>query len=576
MLRTKTCGELTEANVGEKVTLCGWVSKVRNLGFLVFVDLRDRYGITQISIDAKEFEKEPLKSEYCVQVEGEVILRSSPNKNIPTGLIEIKAEKIKVFSESLLPPFIIADKTDALEDTRLKSRYLDLRRPTLQKNLVLRAKMIQSFHHYFDENGFLEVETPTLIKSTPEGARDYLVPSRTKPGCFYALPQSPQIYKQLLMVGNIDRYYQVARCYRDEDLRADRQPEFTQLDVEMSFVERQDVLNIIQGSLKKVFKDTIDVDLEDFAVLPYSECISKYGSDKPDLRYELFLHDIDNIFESTNFAPFKNTHIKGLKVPGYGPSCTRKMQDNDNLLLKNYHIRSAIFLKYNAGQLTGSAVKNFSQEEIDKLNKEFDLQENDLLILVENNEDYTNLSMALGAIRKEYAERLNLVDDNVYKPLFVIDWPIFGRENGEIVSLSNPFTRPRDEDLHYLDTDPTKALSYAYDTVINGIELSSGSLRIYDSKVQQKIFEILGFTDEDIEKKFGFFIDALKFGTPPHGGFAFGLDRLSMILCHTDNIHDVIAFPKNLQACCPMSSAPSTVPEEALKILHIKVEDENE
>lgn len=252
------------------------------------------------------------------------------------------------------------------------------------------------------------------------------------------------------------------------------------------------------------------------------------------------------------------------------------MQDNDNLLLKNYHIRSAIFLKYNAGQLTGSAVKNFSQEEIDKLNKEFDLQENDLLILVENNEDYTNLSMALGAIRKEYAERLNLVDDNVYKPLFVIDWPIFGRENGEIVSLSNPFTRPRDEDLHYLDTDPTKALSYAYDTVINGIELSSGSLRIYDSKVQQKIFEILGFTDEDIEKKFGFFIDALKFGTPPHGGFAFGLDRLSMILCHTDNIHDVIAFPKNLQACCPMSSAPSIVPEEALKILHIKVEDENE
>lgn len=246
----------------------------------------------------KEFEKEPLKSEYCVQVEGEVILRSSPNKNIPTGLIEIKAEKIKVFSESLLPPFIIADKTDALEDTRLKSRYLDLRRPTLQKNLVLRAKMIQSFHHYFDENGFLEVETPTLIKSTPEGARDYLVPSRTKPGCFYALPQSPQIYKQLLMVGNIDRYYQVARCYRDEDLRADRQPEFTQLDVEMSFVERQDVLNIIQGSLKKVFKDTIDVDLEDFAVLPYSECISKYGSDKPDLRYELFLHDIDNILKT--------------------------------------------------------------------------------------------------------------------------------------------------------------------------------------------------------------------------------------------------------------------------------------
>ncbi|HBD06460.1 MAG TPA: aspartate--tRNA ligase [Firmicutes bacterium] len=573
MLRTKNCGELRKENVGETVALCGWVSKVRNLGALVFIDLRDRYGVTQLSLTPEMYEKYHLRSEYCLRVEGEVILRSSPNKEMDTGEIEIDVKDINVFSSSANPPFIIADKTDALEDTRLKMRYLDLRRPILQKNLQIRAKTVSSMREYLEENGFLEIETPTLIKSTPEGARDYLVPSRLKPGTFYALPQSPQIYKQLLMIAGMDKYYQVARCYRDEDLRADRQPEFTQIDVEMSFVEREDVLLVIQGMLKKAFKDVLNVDLKDFARLTYAECISKYGSDKPDLRYTLYLHDLDEIFKNSTFALFNNVHIKGFKVDGYAEHCSRKMQDEDARLLSDYHLHAPLYIKKLNGELTGSVIKNLSQEEIDSLVKEFELKDNDVLVL-DFNSDYENLSLGLGALRKTYASRANLIDENVYEPLFVLDWPIFGRENGEIVSLSNPFTRPKDEHVKYLYEDPTKALSYAYDTVINGIELSSGSLRIYDAKVQERIFELLNLSEEEIKAKFGFFVDALKYGTPPHGGFAFGLDRLVMIFAHTDNIREVIAFPKNLQAACPMAQAPSKVDDSALKILHIKTVDE--
>ena len=581
MLRTKTCGELTEANVGEKVTLCGWVSKVRNLGFLVFVDLRDRYGITQISIDAKEFEKEPLKSEYCVQVEGEVILRSSPNKNIPTGLIEIKAEKIKVFSESLLPPFIIADKTDALEDTRLKSRYLDLRRPTLQKNLVLRAKMIQSFHHYFDENGFLEVETPTLIKSTPEGARDYLVPSRTKPGCFYALPQSPQIYKQLLMVGNIDRYYQVARCYRDEDLRADRQPEFTQLDVEMSFVERQDVLNIIQGSLKKVFKDTIDVDLEDFAVLPYSECISKYGSDKPDLRFDMAFTDVTELVKDTEFKVFRSVIdnggiVKGIVVPG-DAGIPRRELDDLVAYVNRYGAKGLAWACFNEdGSIKSQIMKFLGEDTIRNIGEKMGAKGGDLVLMIADKP--ATVARALGELRLEMARRMNMIDEDKLAFTWVTDFPMFEYNEDEkrYVAMHHPFTMPRHEDLDKLQSDPGSVKAIAYDMVLNGVEIGGGSLRIYQSDVQEKVFKAIGLSEEEAKSKFGFMLDAFKYGAPPHAGCAFGLDRLVMLMAKRQSIRDVIAFPKTQSASDIMSQAPSEVEPKQLKELHIKPDVEEE
>lgn len=571
MLRTNYCGKLNSQHIGEKVNLCGWVSRVRNLGSLVFIDLRDTTGIVQISLSDEEYQKNPVKNEYCIKVEGKVFKRASVNNNISTGEVEIKEAVIEVFSTSLLPPFIISDKSDALEDTRLKNRYLDLRRPILQNNLKIRAKTVSIMRSYLEENGFLEIETPTLIKSTPEGARDYLVPSRTRPGNFYALPQSPQIYKQLLMIAGMDRYYQVARCYRDEDLRADRQPEFTQIDVEMSFVEREDVLNIIEGMLKRVFKDVLNTELKDFKRLSYDECIKTYGSDKPDLRFGYELHDLDDVFARSNFVLFKNKHVKGFKVDNFASSCTRKMQDEDAILFNNYHVHSPFYLKFNEGNLTGSLLKNLSEEEVFLLKERFSLKENDLIVLSVD-EDYEAVSLALGALRKEYAKKTNIVLENVYEPLFVIDWPIFGYEDEEIVSLSNPFTRPKDEDVKHLYNDPTKAKSYAYDTVINGIELSSGSLRIHDAKVQEQVFKLLKLTDEEIKEKFGFFVDALKYGTPPHGGFAIGLERLVMILCHSENIKDVIAFPKNLQAVDPMSEAPGPVDEKALNLLHIKLE----
>ena len=572
MLRTRTCGELRKENVGEEVVLSGWVSKVRNLGALVFVDLRDRYGFTQINISPELFENNPLKNEYCVQVKGKVSLKDVPNKNLATGEIEVIASEIKVYSSSIVPPFIIADKTDALEDTRLKDRFLDLRRPYLQNNLILRSKIVKSVHEFFDNLGFVEVETPTLVKSTPEGARDYLVPSRIKKGAFYALPQSPQIYKQLLMISGMDRYYQVARCYRDEDLRADRQPEFTQVDVEMSFVEREDVLKVIENLLNKVFKDTISYDLGKFKRISYKDAIELYGSDKPDMRFDLLLKDISFI-SSKGFEAYKDKAVKCLVVPSLASQTTRKIMDNDNLEAKKYGIHGVSHLKYENGVLTGSIVKYFAKETIDELVSYLGLKDGDLVI-VGADANRTRLSEALGSLRLIYGDKLGLRNKDIYVPLFVIDWPLFDREDGKIVSLSNPFTRPRDEDLPLLDEDPTKVLSYAYDTVINGMELSSGSLRIYDGNLQKKVFELLGLTDEDIKNRFGFFVDAFKYGTPPHGGFGIGLDRLAMQICKTDNVRDVIAFPKNLKAYCMMAHCPCEVPQENIDILGIKIKDE--
>ena len=465
MLRTKTCGELTAKNIGETVTLTGWVSKVRNLGALVFVDLRDRYGITQLNINPELYEANQLKSEYCIRVTGKVAKRTEANKELSTGEIEVLVESYSIFAKSELPPFIIADKTDALEDTRLVNRYLDLRRPVLQHNLIVRHKLLKAARDYLENINFLEIETPTLVKSTPEGARDYLVPSRTKKGSFYALPQSPQIYKQLLMIGGMDRYYQVARCYRDEDLRADRQPEFTQIDVEMSFGEREDILNIIEGLVKHIFKQAGDINLPDFKRISYKDAIDLYGSDKPDMRFDMLLNNVSDLLADAGFEGFNGKVVKAICVSNEAKDATRKTLDGDNELVKKFKLHSVFHFKVSDGKLNGSATKFFSEETLNSLKERLNAKDGDLII-VGANEDNETVSTALGAVRLKYARKLGLCDFNVYVPLFVTDWPLFGRENDQIVSLSNPFTRPRDEDLKYLDEDPTKvSVSYTHLTL---------------------------------------------------------------------------------------------------------------
>ncbi len=570
MLYTNNCSELTKNDVDKEVVLCGWVHKIRNFGKFAFVDLRDRYGITQLSLTGEQYSASNLKNEDCIRVKGKVVIRQDPNPNIPTGQIEIKVSDIEVFSHSQLTPFIIDDKTDALEDTRLKSRYLDLRRPCLQKNLAIRHKMLKAARDYLESESFLEIETPTLVKSTPEGARDYLVPSRVKKGCFYALPQSPQIYKQLLMISGLEKYYQVARCYRDEDQRADRQPEFTQIDVEMSFCQREDVLNVIESLLKKIFKDSISYSLPDFERISYKDAIASYGSDKPDMRFDMLLKDLYPILSKSEFASFKQGYVKGFVVSDGAKLASRKVQDKDNELLKKYNLKG-IYIKVENSSLTGSIVKFFSEDLQREIISSLDLKEGDLLI-VANSNNYERLSLGLGALRIEYAKKLNLLSQDCFKPCFVLDWPMFEKkEDGTYESLSNPFTRPRDEDVYLLDSEPEKVLSYAYDTVINGLELSSGSLRIYSGEMQKKVFDLLGLSQEDIKKRFGFFVDAFNYGTPPHGGFALGVDRIAMLLCKTDNVRDVIAFPKNLSATDMMAECPSQVPQESLDILGLKI-----
>jgi len=572
MLRNTTCGELNSSNEGQEVILAGWCHKIRNLGALVFVDLRDKYGLTQINITPELFEKLNLKNEYCIQVKGEVVLRSEANKNMPTGGIEVIAKEVKIFSKSKLTPFIIDDDTDALEDTRLKSRYLDLRRPCLQRNLAIRAKLMHAARNYLENLKFSEIETPTLIKSTPEGARDYLVPSRTRPGQFYALPQSPQIFKQLLMIGGTDRYYQMARCYRDEDLRADRQPEFTQIDCEMSFVDREDVLEVIEGLLSEVWEKVIGYKLPKFTRISFADAISKYGSDKPDMRFDMLIQDVTDILSKGEFKAFEGKKIKAIVVPNTADKASRKVQNQDVDIAKKFKTHGVSFFKVVSGEITGSLGKFYTPEVLKELQNKTKSKENDLIIVgADENED--QMCIALGAIRLKYGRQLGLMNPDVYSPCFVIDWPIFGREDGEIISLSNPFTRPKDEDLKYLETDPTKMRSYAYDTVINGSELSSGSLRIYDGELQQRIFELLGLEKEDIKERFGFFVDAFNYGTPPHGGFALGVERMTMLLAKTENVRDVVAFPKNLSAVDTMCEAPSTVPQESLDILGIQVKE---
>ena len=577
--RTDYCGNLRLKDVGRKVSLLGWVSKKRNLGSLLFIDLRDREGYIQICVKTDEIELPDIRNEYILEVEGIVSKKDVPNKNLPTGEVEVVASKIKVINTALQPPISTQEVTDANEDIRLKYRYLDLRRNCMQKRFKIRANIVKATHNYLDSHDFIEIETPYLSPSTPEGARDYLVPSRVHKGCFYALPQSPQLYKQMLMVSGFERYYQIARCFRDEDLRADRQPDFTQIDVETSFLNQDQILELGEGLVSKIFKDVLNYDVKlPLRRMDYLEAVNKYGSDKPDTRFSMYLVDIKYILSRSEFKLYQeNKYTKAIKVEGFAEHLSRKKQDAINLIAPKFNMKQFAYLKYVNGELEGSIAKFISSELKEELIKAMELNNGDALIIATGN-ILRDINFGLGAVRTQLAKELNLIKPNTYDLLWVVHFPLFEKseETGEITPCHHPFTRPCDEDIDKLFTEPYNVYSYAYDIVINGYEAGGGSLRIYDQKVQEMIFKVLGFTEEDIQRKFGFFVESLKYGTPPHGGFALGLDRLAMILSGTDNIRDVIAFPKNLAAVDPVSNAPYEVDKEQLDKLGIEVVKEKD
>lgn len=577
MKRTHNNGELNLNHVDEKVSLIGWVSKRRNLGSICFIDLRDRYGITQVTFNEDLAESiKDVRSEYILEVEGVVKAKEVANPKLKTGQIEVLAQSVKIINKAETTPIIIADQSDALEDTRLKYRYLDLRRAPLQANLMLRHQVALITRNFLSEKGFIEIETPILCKSTPEGARDYLIPSRISKGQFYALPQSPQIYKQLLMVAGMERYFQIARCFRDEDLRADRQPEFTQIDIEMSFVEEEDVWAIVEGLMQTIFKQTKNVDLDRFARMTYKEAMEMYGSDKPDTRFELFLNDISNVFTNTEFSVFKTILneqgvINAIKVEDAADKFSRKDLDKLQDFVKVYKAKALSFLKYQNGEVTGSIAKAISEEEKATLMKQLDVKENDLLLIVADK--YTVVKQSLGALRNKLAKDLQLIDEKKFNFMWITNFPMFEyvEEESRYVAAHHPFTAPNKEDIDKLLNDKGNCYSRAYDLVLNGYELLSGSIRIHDEETQKKVFEAIGLTMEQAQEKFGWFIDAFKYGAPPHGGVGIGLERLIMILADTDNIRDVVAFPKTASASDLMSEAPNVVDENQLSELGITI-----
>ena len=567
-------------NVGEKVTISGWVSKVRNLGGLVFIDLRNRQGIIQVVVKPENpcYEiANNLHNEYVIKVEGEIVERESKNPKLATGEIEIDVDKLELINSSKEIPFAITDDINALEDTRLKYRYLDLRREALKNNFVIRNKITFATRQFLNNLDFLEIETPILCKSTPEGARDYLVPSRVNKGKFYALPQSPQIFKQLLMVSGFERYFQIAKCFRDEDLRADRQPEFTQIDVEMSFVSEDDVMDLGEKLVANIFKEVKGIDIKlPLMRLKYDDAIAKYGSDKPDLRFGMEINDITNIFSNTEFTIFKNIIADGgvinaIVAKNVADKYSRKDLDKLTDYVKTYKASGLAYLKYGE-EVSGSIFKVMSEEEITNLKKELHIETNDLVLIISGN--YNIVKTALGALRCKLAKDLELINKDDYKLLWVVDFPSFewSEEENRFMACHHPFTSPKDEDVDKLLTDKAHCYSKAYDIVINGYEAGGGSIRIHDQEVQRKMFEALELTEEDIENKFGFFVEALKYGCPPHGGFALGLDRLTMLLTGTDNIRDVIAFPKTASATDLMCECPSDVDKNQLKELGLKID----
>lgn len=581
--RSHHCGELTKEQAGAQVVLCGWVSKRRDHGGLIFIDLRDRSGIVQVVADpdtaGSSFKiAEDIRNEYVIKVNGTVRLRDEAtiNENIATGAIEVVAAEIEVLNTAKTPPFYIQDGIDTDENLRLKYRYLDLRRPEMQRNIILRHKVTKLMRDFLDNNGFLEIETPMLCKSTPEGARDYLVPSRVNPGKFYALPQSPQIFKQLLMVSGFERYFQIARCFRDEDLRADRQPEFTQLDMEMSFVEVDDVLELMEGLISYIFEGALGKKLEvPFRRMTWDEAMDKYGSDKPDLRFDMPLYNVSEAIKGCSFQVFNSVvenggQVKCINVKGYA-NIPRRELDGLVKFVGIYGAKGMAWLQFpEEGGVKSSIAKFFTDENIEALKKAAEVEPGDLLLFVADKPSV--VAQSLGALRIEMAKRRDLIDPNALSFLWVVDFPMFeyNEEEKRYVAMHHPFTAPRDEDLPLLESDPGKVYAKAYDMVLNGTEIGGGSIRIHRRDVQKAVFSAIGLSDEEAASKFGFMMNAFTYGAPPHGGLAFGLDRMIMIMAQRDSIRDVIAFPKTQSASDLMTQAPDVVDDKQLRELHIK------
>ncbi len=586
--RTHYCGTLTAADIGKEAVVCGWVQKQRDLGALIFVDLRDRSGILQLafteSTDRAIFDKAfTLRAEYVVAAKGVVRERAAKNPDIPTGDVELEVTDLRLLAKSETPPFEIVENSQTSELTRLKYRYLDLRRPDLQKNILMRHKIAKITRDYFDENGFIEIETPMLIRSTPEGARDFLVPSRIHKGSFYALPQSPQLYKQLSMVAGFDRYMQIARCFRDEDLRADRQPEFTQIDLEMSFVDMEDVLSIGEGYMKRVFKEAIGVDIETpLPRLTYKEAMNRYGSDKPDTRYAMELTDLTDAVRGSEFVVFKSAvegggTVRAINAKNAASTLTRKEMDKLTEFVKGIGAKGLAWIRYNPDGIASSFAKFMTEDEMQEIASVMGAETGDAVLIVADRKESLVLSV-LGALRQTVAEKLNIIPQDKFNLLWITEFPFFDydEELGEYVAMHHPFTAPMDECLSYLETDKAKVRAKAYDLVLNGIELSSGSIRITNPELQGRIFSLLGLTKEQAQEKFGYLLDAFRYGAPPHGGMGIGLDRLCMQMLRTESLRDVVAYPKVQNASEPMTECPAAVDTQQLCDLGIAVETEKE